>query len=304
MRTNKMSRRLNIKKVIPCIEEYIREAYKQSEAGKRGEPLVIRGSYAIRDIVLVALCGKAIGRDNIHAVFHKRPGAKDCIPQLGIDFDEIQLLSSYVKEISEVYVLPNSLTSMAKQKLIYHLDDNVKNMNLDSLTRALGFIHDIVFIETHPELLTAAPFNFGHALLYCELYDKVDAKIYSEMKKHNAKRGYKHYMHNVLLPLYPFTDDEVYLIGMHLGINGVFNGIIPPDYISSFNYRDTPVERAVKISNSIRMNLDKLDQGYLINLMMECAPRFTNCINDLTYFFMGECYGCYESVTTTEDKLK
>lgn len=275
---------------MSCIEEYIRDSYKQSEVYKRGEPLIIRGSYSTRDIVLAMLCGKAIGKDNVRINFHKRPDGKDSLAYLNFDFDEIQVFEYFVKEIILSYEFIDDASIIVKQTWINYLLSETTHMNYKSLTRALRFIDDIIFIEMHPERLTLSSFNFGDCLFYNNMLNH----IYQKTTDKELKRDYFHKMHDILLPFYLLTDEEVGLIGMYLGISNLYYNLFSSDYFPSFNYRDTPIERAVKIASSVRINLNKLDNNYLLNIAMNCVPQYTDNLDSLTYFFMGECYGCYE----------
>lgn len=283
-------KRLVVEKIVPSITEYIRNFYNKTYR-KRNDRLQIYTTGSLRDLALIALCQLAVGKENmnVHCTYtHLKPNlyTKMRDDYLFVHFIPrvSQTFSFNVDTFHQIAPKPHS-TELLNEQMCYHL------YNLCYMTN---------------RVLSS---GFGH----CYVLHKFS----------------REHVVDTCLPLYWFSDDEVLQILEHLywntelfreislksnrnemnGLCGwVMEGYFEPNKGEcafclsdksdapsfSYQYRDTEFDRALKIAWSDLDQLDKLGQHELFKIKMDHIPRYVdNDLTALTYFFMGESYGCY-----------
>lgn len=267
-------KQLDCIKAISTICEYIQSVYDSYYKGKEPKPLTIYCNYTLRDMACAALCRKAIGSKNIKVIFTKREYRCDSFSKMGLDFDAIEIFLNYIEHVEECHGILERVEDIPDAYFKYEGNQFSREDIRQSVFEELNIRK--AEVDDH---LSATSANFGHVALNNEEYSKYASS--NPIK-------------DVIFPLYCFADDEVMRIAEFFGISCFMEEYSKAlRKLYTFKYSDTPFERTLKIARSSSMNLLKLDIGELIQMRLDNCPEISGVPNEIQFFFIGMCEGCY-----------
>ena len=279
-------KRLNVEKVVPCIEDYIRNAYQTSGLADQNKQLCVHGTVSIRDMVCAVLCARAIGSENVQ--FYAHGSFSRNHPFYFIDLKHLEIFPEHYLTFKKLVIPQKDLNNWITDKVV-----KIK-MTIERIDHRTPYITDKYNIFHHLESmyraeadrqLSVASTNFGYQAIL-QVAEDTCSEIVDKFGSGKTE--------NVIYPLYWFSDDEVYQIGNMLGICGVWSEYPFVDF--SFQYRDTPCDRAIKYALMKSYDLEYFNRYEVFKNKMLQIPSCKHISDTLTYFLMGGCYGCYEEM--------
>lgn len=276
-----MNKVLDVEKVIPSIVEYIRVSYEYSAPGREMRPVKLNISLTLRDLTLALLCRKALGKDNVEISFYGGNGLPLTLAETNFDFSSIDniLKLSPDRFIDIRDCTKSKLIMDSYNKTLEYIDLSEKSQYLKDYASRFIF-RDICSDDGYTdEDFRISSYNFGDIIAYKAIRNKI-SDISDDVL-----------FENQIFPLYWFTNEEVYQMGISLGLYEL-------PYVCIENYPnqeprddDSLIERGFKLATSTRHAADNRFGAF--QEMLENIPIGKETNSTLTMFFMGECYGCY-----------
>lgn len=284
-----MKKRLNVHKVVPTILKYIRESYNSSEACRNGCPLVISGTYTMRNIATAALCGLALGPEKIEVhLYGSVLNTNHSLYNIGLDFDDICRFMEITEftENNELFIGNKHLMMRflcQVGKVLFDVPYRFKDF-MDNYLRDIGILesfHDI-------RKIGASGFSFAEIALCKEIY-----KLITEKYEGTVNDRISMICDNTIFPLYWFSDDEVYFILSYIGLGScpITKAIVDPYAVICVPEVDNAINRLIHFCLERKASI--INKG-LFNMLMDNIPNGEGVDRSLTYFYMGQFEACYD----------
>lgn len=290
-------KRLVVEKVVPTIIDYIGNFYNKTY-GRDKEQMPIYATGSLRDLAVIALSQLAIGRENMKVFCQLNHLKSNLYTKMVDDY----LFDHGIQRHTQVFSFDRETIRKILPKLHYEaLIDDRTGYRLYTLSYVKSFNRNCIHSSGFGECYALETIGNERVCDTCiPLYWFSDDEVLQilEYIYWNTKL-----IRNVS-PIDPSMSKECMSGGLYRdvleGIFEPFNTTTPRLFTKprsfSYQYRDTEFDRALKIARSDLNQLDKLGSHELFKIKMDHIPYYTN--NDLvtlTYFFMGECYGCYRN---------